>query len=244
MNKCRNRGHYRAHPRACGENVEEHAAGVLDRGSSPRVRGKYPGHCVLLCAGRLIPARAGKTRPRTACGTWPRAHPRACGENPARLAACGITGGSSPRVRGKPCYVISVTVPARLIPACAGKTSSKSNRVPPASAHPRVCGENRAAACWRCQPSGSSPRVRGKLSNMGSFQGCSGLIPACAGKTSSRRRARASRPAHPRVCGENRGLNSGFECLEGSSPRVRGKRGSAYRCVVATRLIPACAGKT
>ena len=244
MNKCRNRGHYRAHPRACGENVEEHAAGVLDRGSSPRVRGKYPGHCVLLCAGRLIPARAGKTRPRTACGTWPRAHPRACGENPARLAACGITGGSSPRVRGKPCYVISVTVPARLIPACAGKTSSKSNRVPPASAHPRVCGENRAAACWRCQPSGSSPRVRGKLSNMGSFQGCSGLIPACAGKTSVCLRWNWVGRAHPRVCGENVADKSKTGKVDGSSPRVRGKPKIHSWASVDDRLIPACAGKT
>ena len=70
-------------------------------GSSPLARGK---HRYRLSRGgfyRLIPARAGKTYPKTAkyvrCG----AHPRSRGENPAFVMMCAIVGGSSPLARGK-----------------------------------------------------------------------------------------------------------------------------------------------
>ena len=70
-----------AHPRVCGENTTAVAARPRACGSSPRVRGKLARAHVSGDAGRLIPARAGKTppgRPRPAAAT---AHPRVCGEN-------------------------------------------------------------------------------------------------------------------------------------------------------------------
>ena len=51
-----------AHPRACGENREDPAPGVLPAGSSPRVRGKPRRSSRPSGADRLIPARAGKTQ--------------------------------------------------------------------------------------------------------------------------------------------------------------------------------------
>ena len=113
----------RAHPRACGENASSFRNAPIVRGSSPRVRGKRLGVVELRRAGRLIPARAGKT-PRcssgTACST---AHPRACGENGSSRTCAVATPGSSPRVRGKPRGGYGVTFHGRLIPARAGKTT-------------------------------------------------------------------------------------------------------------------------
>ena len=53
-----------AHPRACGENSLLSFLSLLGLGSSPRVRGKQEVGIGQGVDGRLIPARAGKTRPR------------------------------------------------------------------------------------------------------------------------------------------------------------------------------------
>ena len=71
-----------------------------------------------------------------------------------------------------------------------------------------------------------------------------GLIPACAGKTRMGFTRQRIRWAHPRVCGENRGNLDVLLSVDGSSPRVRGKRCDSLSHWGVFRLIPACAGKT
>ena len=193
-------------------------------GSSPRVRGKRMGVGGGEELGGLIPACAGKTLARTLVQPSGQAHPRVCGEN--RLGdSCRMWGvGSSPRVRGKRVPRLFVLWFSRLIPACAGKTKT-SRRIPRhPRAHPRVCGENRAAVARALAVAGSSPRVRGKRLGVRGNTHKPGLIPACAGKTSVLRSAMRSAPAHPRVCGENAHDEHHRLWQEGSSPRVRGKR--------------------
>ena len=172
-------------------------------GSSPRVRGKpRPLRGASLSPG-LIPACAGKT-------TWPflwsrpsRAHPRVCGENPTSDGASLTQAGSSPRVRGKRHGPADAALPGRLIPACAGKTTTPEVKREPSRARPRVCGENRCGGRRRCRGGGSSPRVRGKPVARAAVDAASGLIPACAGKTRAVQVLADQRLAHPRVCGEN-----------------------------------------
>ena len=112
-----------------------------------------------------------------------RAHPRVCGENVPRIVASWLYSGSSPRVRGK-LYQHSETFRnGGLIPAYAGKTSSRSRSCSQQRAHPRVCGEN-GQCLIVCAPfTGSSPRVRGKLERLNDDATAAGLIPTCAGKT-------------------------------------------------------------
>ena len=95
-------GFPRAHPRACGENPRRRARRRGRRGSSPRVRGKLPGGLSWGNKRGLIPARAGKTAPRARGPGIGPAHPRACGENAYEWVKNLFSGGSSPRVRGKP----------------------------------------------------------------------------------------------------------------------------------------------
>ena len=154
--------HIRAHPRACGENLKRPRNVVRQLGSSPRVRGKFPRVRNRRVDRGLIPARAGKTRPRTPWTGSRWAHPRVCGENPLAAAEASADRGSSPRVRGKRVRLLDDPGEVRLIPACAGKTSPMRTKVTPRAAHPRVCGEN-SAWCGAFQVwGGSSPRVRGK----------------------------------------------------------------------------------
>ena len=70
-----------AHPRVCGENRHHVRTASCEAGSSPRVRGKRFESCRGRKRRRLIPACAGKTRPREQRQVASTAHPRVCGEN-------------------------------------------------------------------------------------------------------------------------------------------------------------------
>ena len=71
----------------------------------------------------LIPACAGKTISTGSQAHARSAHPRVCGENALDWLAHAETAGSSPRVRGKQLTPEEGRAMARLIPACAGKTT-------------------------------------------------------------------------------------------------------------------------
>ena len=115
---------------------------------------------------------------------------------------------------------------------------------PSSLAHPRACGENTNSPTPSTGSSGSSPRMRGKLNALDLTGAFSGLIPAHAGKTYSRREQRRRAPAHPRACGENARQTRDFAAQWGSSPRMRGKQDQGPVQPRCTGLIPAHAGKT
>ena len=242
-------GHYpprrgAAHPRVCGENYRSRAGGVKEYGSSPRVRGKRRARRRAARTGGLIPACAGKTTRGCSRRHQRRAHPRACGENAEVRADAWGAGGSSPRVRGKLLEHVAGHGCLRLIPACAGKTHMILHLSNALWAHPRVCGENGPLSGIGRPTQGSSPRVRGKLGAVDARLHALGLIPACAGKTEDELSRAECEGAHPRVCGENGFGACSTGIRRGSSPRVRGKPTHRKSGYPATRLIPACAGKT
>ena len=208
------------------------------------MRGKPALRAALVLHRGLIPARAGKTGwgPLVPGATW--AHPRACGENTTSSPHKSCLATSSPRVRGKPRAPGGTSFASRLIPACAGKTSSRASSPPSGRAHPRVCEENVIAGFIAAVRAGSSPRVRGKRWRRSCRRRRGRLIPARAGKTGDDAADRVERGAHPRACGENNKRSSSNRTLSGSSPRVRGKPDSPNLGDITAGLIPACAGKT
>ena len=91
---------------------------------------------------------------------------------------------------------------------------------------------------------GSSPHVRGAHSRTILASMVAGIIPACAGSTSTASTTRLSGRDHPRMCGEHEaGLQIG-EMRAGSSPHVRGARLQQRQLLVEAGIIPACAGST
>ena len=213
-------------------------------GSSPRVRGKLVAADLNKVAARLIPACAGKTSSWAWAARPMTAHPRVCGENRGGLPTPGRRAGSSPRVRGKRADRERLEALAGLIPACAGKTWLAGKKRHEKGAHPRVCGENYMNRLTDVQDTGSSPRVRGKRRQTRPSVRRVRLIPACAGKTWTSYLVICLAPAHPRVCGENSAGKASVSLREGSSPRVRGKHVPSDDFYRWRRLIPACAGKT
>mgnify|MGYP000942583320 CR=1 FL=1 len=173
----------RAHPRAGGENTTHGGWRRSGTGSSPRGRGKPRGNLSPPDARRLIPARAGKTRPYISRRAKCKAHPRAGGENFAHDLRRSCQLGSSPRGRGKHVGLVDDAREVRLIPARAGKTQHTRTPIRTPRAHPRAGGENIPVLHFISQRLGSSPRGRGKRKVPYLRAPDSRLIPARAGKT-------------------------------------------------------------
>ena len=140
--------------------------------------------------------------------------------------ACCVSGrfmGSSPRVRG---------------------TRNLFFRLFFSRDHPRVCGEHEMALTDEDIMRGSSPRVRGTPELRYKYEVNGGIIPACAGNTSTTRERRCRPRDHPRVCGEHSLAAYTITLNPGSSPRVRGTPERRRRRKRRHGIIPACAGNT
>ena len=208
----------------CGEHNAIAANSLNQSGSSPHVRGALQaglGHHV----GRgIIPACAGSTLdakiPQHLVGD----HPRMCGEHDGVQAILTTDKGSSPHVRGAPRSSARIIRMAGIIPACAGSTMD----VPAVSVtirdHPRMCGEHDCTPDTMPFHRGSSPHVRGAPDTTPVDAGEGGIIPACAGSTSSTDLRSSSKWDHPRMCGEHGLTAAGLAAAAGSSPHVRGAR--------------------
>ena len=72
----------------------------------------------------------------------------------------------------------------------------------------------------------------------------SGIIPACAGSSSSTAASAAPTGDHPRVCGEQAMAPETIKPNPGSSPRVRGAGYVASGEFPDDGIIPACAGSS
>ena len=132
---------------------------------------------------RIIPAHAGQTRRRTARYRPNPDHPRACGANAVMGPAGTGLDGSSPRMRGKPDFFDVSTDLVRIIPAHAGQTPSRGSYTSAVPDHPRACGAN-AYPCYAIHCLiGSSPRMRGKPTDLAASVDKARIIPAHAGQT-------------------------------------------------------------
>ena len=132
--------------------------------------------------------------------------------------------GSSPLTRGKHKTSRGGLLRLRLIPAHAGKTSSRCSRKACIPAHPRSRGENHRLAAGIEDAGGSSPPH--------------------AGKTHDTHVTPPARRAHPRSRGENHRCVHLRTVASGSSPLTRGKPRANASMSARVGLIPAHAGKT
>ena len=107
-----------------------------------------------------------------------------------------------------------------------------------------MCGEHFIISARGLGKTGSSPHVRGALSQLQCPCRWLGIIPACAGSTRTLRGFRTGRWDHPRMCGEHYVHRPQLDWDVGSSPHVRGARCFATVFLDGFGIIPACAGST
>ena len=94
--------------------------------------------------------------------------------------------GSSPHARGAQNLVAVILVGFGIIPACAGSTSLICSALISSWDHPRMRGEHLGRGLGIQTIEGSSPHARGAQSLAVRVNDIQGIIPACAGSTSSR----------------------------------------------------------
>ena len=151
----------------------------------------------------IIPACAGSTWMIAVPDDRVRDHPRMCGEHLAHMVCVLSDLGSSPHVRGALLQRQWLDIRAGIIPACAGSTHMDNDLNNMGRDHPRMCGEH-GTKCWRRRTAqGSSPHVRGARALLTFVAISTGIIPACAGSTSSISSLTCGSRDHPRMCGEH-----------------------------------------
>ena len=112
----------RDHPRVCGEHALLANANAEPLGSSPRMRGTQSSSAKSDYRRGIIPAYAGNTRSLSGWRSWPRDHPRVCGEHFWSCWLCAWLLGSSPRMRGTLDPAHPEIDQTGIIPAYAGNT--------------------------------------------------------------------------------------------------------------------------
>ena len=136
-------GHFRDHPRVCGEEL---------------VRGTQQ---ALQC--RITPAYAGKSFRSARTSGFRADHPRACGEEWGGVLKEAARKGSPPRMRGRAGQSGAARRRGGITPAHAGKRISGSRTHRHSRDHPRACGEERSGSCIFSGSVGSPPRMRGRV---------------------------------------------------------------------------------
>ena len=192
----------------------------------------------------IIPAGAGKSPHHHAILFGIEDHPRGCGEKVSSLPSLAQQQGSSPRVRGKDHLPSPPAAAWGIIPAGAGKRSSRRQTLELLGDHPRGCGEKQLHQVRGLCGVGSSPRVRGKGFERGGETSKERIIPAGAGKRCDISNIIDTSRDHPRGCGEKRESDEVGHSAQGSSPRVRGKGQKVRSRMKYLGIIPAGAGKS
>ena len=192
-----------------------------------------------------------------------RDHPRVRGEKHSLYLIMQGVPGSPPRARGKVCMASMSYKIYGITPACAGKRYRYPFMPSSVRDHPRVRGEKADDDIGQIEIVGSPPRARGKGRRRRVDTWCSGITPACAGKSGyygvldalpgitpacagkSAENCKSSAPQrdHPRVRGEKLDACANEVASAGSPPRARGKDFPFDYKGFCHRITPACAGK-
>ena len=152
----------RDHPRVCGEKRVFATSFAEIPGSPPRVRGKESSCIEMMPPRGITPAYAGKRQWQHNQDLGVGDHPRVCGEKGHPFRIPTAPPRSPPRVRGKVFNKLANGEPARITPACAGKSRTAGRGRRHYRDHPRVCGEKSIPGHPHTSRMGSPPRVRGK----------------------------------------------------------------------------------
>ena len=131
-----------------------------------------------------------------------------------------------------------------IIPAHAGLTLFCFRVFCPPWDHPRACGAHLLLLTSCRPPQGSSPRMRGSLSQMEDSADEMGIIPAHAGLTWLAIRLTDVAWDHPRACGAHSRTFWPVVRTKGSSPRMRGSQWDGCHWDAPDGIIPAHAGLT
>ena len=216
----------------------------MNPGRSPRVRGRPSFVCAVRRGLWSIPAGAGETVPGSGKTYYVAVDPRGCGGDASSVVWGEAAGGRSPRVRGRPMWLLRFPAMGRSIPAGAGETFSLDAQGRSSGVDPRGCGGDHHSTSPVAGTNGRSPRVRGRQTTVKKQVPPDGSIPAGAGETLLRIFFFIVAMVDPRGCGGDRWWTNATASGRGRSPRVRGRQPLPTPAPPHERSIPAGAGET
>ena len=216
------------HPRSRGVYAQFSVPAALARGSSPLARGLQRVSVHRRWRSRIIPARAGFTRPGPSTASPMPDHPRSRGVYIPRPTLIDMDRGSSPLARGLPALVNEHRAIIGIIPARAGFTGAPREIIGLPEDHPRSRGVYTCAIPDLAASEGSSPLARGLPVLRLGTPSCPGIIPARAGFTRRRGHRRFPLGDHPRSRGVYTRMAPSGIVLIGSSPLARGLPSEMY----------------
>ena len=152
------------HPRLCGEKEKKAKRNATIEGSPPPMRGKGHSRILMVPAGGITPAYAGKRGRKAVCYNHAEDHPRLCGEKTMSSVFSTADTGSPPPMRGKAEITRTKFDTVGITPAYAGKRFQFPDHRFPCQDHPRLCGEKRQRTGQKHFGEGSPPPMRGKAS--------------------------------------------------------------------------------
>ena len=147
------------------------------------MRGKGAAARAGLRAVGITPACAGKSASADCSISIKSDHPRVCGEKATVSITSPQNRGSPPHMRGKVTVFCCAVGAHGITPAHAGKSLCRQIPSPENGDHPRVCGEKSTSSAARMRPTGSPPRMRGKVHKEVCDKLRLGITPAYAGKS-------------------------------------------------------------
>ena len=193
---------------------------------------------------RIIPARAGFTLVPCSLFLSPPDHPRSRGVYRTLAAVSKSATGSSPLARGLHAERAFKEADARIIPARAGFTPSRSVASQKKQDHPRSRGVYPEGGSAIGSLIGSSPLARGLLASRPRMLTGRRIIPARAGFTRLDNAVTLMSLDHPRSRGVYHSPGDQARPSLGSSPLARGLPFSGRFRRLRPRIIPARAGFT
>ena len=232
------------HPRSRGVYLRARQCAWPFVGSSPLARGLRAVVGSLLCAQRIIPARAGFTAAASFRSVDTKDHPRSRGVYGGEAVVFWRGCGSSPLARGLPKTSVQGGHVMGIIPARAGFTPCRTRQCSRSADHPRSRGVYGDAISYADLMKGSSPLARGLRARGRPGPPTGRIIPARAGFTRTRGRRPGGGSDHPRSRGVYRLEVSPPRLPLGSSPLARGLPRACEPPHPRRRIIPARAGFT
>ncbi len=169
--------------------------------SSPRERGSSHSAPAAGDEQRVVPARAGVIRARTATATGMGRRPRASGGHPLFDPLTMTWGGSSPRERGSSLRRGRPEREAVVVPARAGVILHRPTPDDPGRRRPRASGGHPPLGKLPGSVWTSSPRERGSSGPQGRVARRAVVVPARAGVILAERGAGREAPGRPRASG-------------------------------------------
>ena len=207
--------------RVCGADELARRAQRVPGGLSPRVRSGPPEKPRHRRNRGIISACAERTPPSHGMPGRSADYLRVCGADMKRHLIKDFVAGLSPRVRSGPVSPRDVVPRNGIISACAERTSATTGTRCTKWDYLRVCGADVCTSRLSRPLMGLSPRVRSGLEDRPDSTAVSGIISACAERTSRRARRSWRLVDYLRVCGADLVDLSGQRLQLGLSPRVR-----------------------